>query len=177
MIDSFHRKKGLVRRRAPIIKTIASAITIGSGGSAGKEDPIAQIGSGFGSILGSLMKVGDRERRIMLLAGAAGGIGAIFKAPLGAALFAVEVLYVKEDFEFEAIIPCIISSIMGFMVFSYYDGTETIFHIPKLTLAMPAQLPFYVILGILCAAVGYIYIRFFMGQGIYFSIGSGFTGN
>jgi chloride channel protein, CIC family len=163
MIDSFHRKKGLVRRRVPIIKTIASAITIGSGGSAGKEGPIAQIGSGFGSLLGSFLKVSDRERRIMLLAGAAGGIGAIFKAPLGAALFATEVLYRKEDFEFEAIIPCILSSITGFMVFTFHDGTGTIFHIPALTLATPAQLPFYVILGILCAAVGYVYIRFFYG--------------
>jgi chloride channel protein, CIC family len=147
----------------PVIKTIASAVTIGSGGSAGKEGPIAQIGSGFGSLLGSLLKVSDRERRIMLLAGAAGGIGAIFKAPLGAALFATEVLYRKEDFEFEAIIPCILSSITGFMVFTFYDGTGTIFHIPQLTLATPIQLPFYLVLGIICAAVGYVYIRFFYG--------------
>ena len=114
MIDSFHRKKGIIRRRVPVIKTIASAITIGSGGSAGKEGPIAQIGAGFGSFLASLLKVSDKERRIMLLAGAAGGIGAIFKAPLGAALFATEVLYRKEAFEFEALIPCILSSIVGF---------------------------------------------------------------
>ena len=64
MIDSFHRKKGVIRRRVPIIKTIASAITIGSGGSAGKEGPIAQIGAGFGSFLASVLKVSDRERRI-----------------------------------------------------------------------------------------------------------------
>jgi chloride channel protein, CIC family len=163
MIDSFHRKKGKVRTRVPFIKTIASAITIGSGGSAGKEGPIAQIGSGFGSLLGSFMKVSDRERRTMLLAGAAGGIGAIFKAPLGAALFATEVLYRKEDFEFEAIIPCILSSITGFMIFTFHDGTGTVFQIPSLSLATPAQLPFYVMLGIICAIVGYIYIRFFYG--------------
>jgi len=161
MIDSFHRNRGIVRKRTPIIKTIASAITIGSGGSAGKEGPIAQIGSGFGSILGSLLRVADRERRIMLLAGAAGGIGAVFKAPLGAALFATEVLYRKEDFEFEAIIPCILSSIVGFMVFTLYDSTGTLFHIPPLSLATPAQLPFYAVLGFTCAALGYLYIRFF----------------
>jgi CIC family chloride channel protein len=161
MIDSFHRNRGIVRRRAPIIKTIASAITIGSGGSAGREGPIAQIGSGFGSILGSQLRVSDRERRIMLLAGAAGGIGAIFKAPLGAALFATEVLYRKEDFEFEAIIPCILSSIVGFMIFTFYDGTGTVFHIPPLSLATPAQLPFYAVLGFTCAALGYLYVKFF----------------
>jgi CIC family chloride channel protein len=71
MIESFHRKKGIVRKRVPIIKTIASAITIGSGGSAGKEGPIAQIGSGFASFLASLLKMNERDRRIMLLAGAA----------------------------------------------------------------------------------------------------------
>ena len=163
MIDSFHRKKGMIRRRVPIIKTVASAVTIGSGGSAGKEGPIAQIGAGFGSFLASLLKTSERERRIMVLAGAAGGIGAIFKAPLGAALFATEVLYRKEEFEFEAIIPCILSSIVGFMVFTFHDGTATIFHIPEFTLATPIQLPFYAVLGILCSAVGFAYIWFFYG--------------
>lgn len=164
MIDSFHRKKGMVRRRVPIIKTIASAITIGTGGSAGKEGPIAQIGSGFASYLASLLKLSDSERRILLLAGAAGGIGAIFKAPLGAALFATEVLYSKADFEFEAIIPCILSSIVGFMVFTFYDGAGTIFHIPAFTLATPLQLPFYGIFGLLCALVGYLYVQCFYGM-------------
>jgi len=156
MIDSFHRKKGFVRKRVPAIKTVASAITIASGGSAGKEGPIAQIGSGFGSILASFLKLSDRERRILLLAGAAGGIGAIFKAPLGAALFAAEVLYSSADFEFEAIIPCILSSVVGFMVFTLYDGTATIFQIPAFALATPGQLPFYAGLGLLCAFVGYL---------------------
>jgi chloride channel protein, CIC family len=164
MIDSFHRKKGIVRKHVPLIKTIASAITIGSGGSAGKEGPIAQIGSGFGSILASLLKLSDVERRTMLLAGAAGGIGAIFKAPLGAALFSTEVLYSKADFEFEAIIPCILSSIIGFMVFTLHDGTGTIFRIPAFTLATPAQLPFYAGLGLLSALVGYLYIKVFYGM-------------
>lgn len=164
MIDTFHRKKGIVRKRVPVIKTFASAITIASGGSAGKEGPIAQIGSGFGSILASLLKLSDKERRIMLLAGAAGGIGAIFKAPLGAALFAAEVLYSRADFEFEAIIPCILSSVVGFMVFTLHDGTATIFHIPAFTLATLGQLPFYGILGLLCAFVGYLYVKVFYGM-------------
>ncbi len=163
MVDSFHRKKGVVRRRVPIIKTIASAITIGSGGSAGKEGPIAQIGAGFGSILASALKVSDRQRRIMLLAGAAGGIGAIFKAPLGAALFAAEVLYRKEDFEFEAIIPCILSSIVAFMVYTFYNGSDVIFHTPAYSPATITQLPFYAALGVLCAFVGFPYVRFFYG--------------
>ncbi len=163
MVDAFHRKKGIIRRRVPVVKTIASAITIGSGGSAGKEGPIAQIGAGFGSFLASLLKASDRERRTMMLAGAAGGLGAIFKAPLGSALFVTEVLYSREAFEFEAIIPCILSSIVGFMIFTYYEGSDTIFHIPRLALATPAQLPFYALLGVLCTLVGFLYIRVFYG--------------
>ena len=111
MIDAFHHKGGKIRKRVPFVKIIASAITIGTGGSAGKEGPIAQIGSGFGSAFASLLKLKARERRILVLAGAAGGIGAIFQAPLGAALFAPEVLYRETEFEYEAILPCIVSSI------------------------------------------------------------------
>ena len=164
MIDSFHRKKGRVRKRVPVIKTIASAITIGSGGSAGKEGPIAQIGSGFASFMGSLLKMNDRDRRILLLAGAAGGIGAIFKAPLGAALFSTEVLYRRPEFEFEGIIPSILSSIVAYTVFTLYYGWGTLFHIPKLyPVNAPSELLIYGVFGIFCAATGMIYIRFFYG--------------
>jgi CIC family chloride channel protein len=162
MIESFHRKKGIIRKRVPFIKTIASAITIGSGGSAGREGPIAQIGSGFASFLASLLKMDDRDRRIMLLAGAAGGISAIFKAPLGAALFATEVLYRKPEFEFEGIIPSIISSIVAYTVFTFYYGWGTVFHIPKLSpVIAPSEFLIYGVFGICCAIVGFFYIHFF----------------
>ena len=165
MIDSFHRKKGIVRTRVPIIKTIASAITIGSGGSAGKEGPIAQIGSGFASFLGSLLKTDTRDRRIMLLAGAAGGISAIFKAPLGASLFATEVLYREPEFEFEAIIPSIVSSIVAYTVFTLVNGWETLFRVPHLApVISPSELLIYGIFGVLSAGVGFFYIHIFYGM-------------
>ncbi|HOO45480.1 MAG TPA: chloride channel protein, partial [Deltaproteobacteria bacterium] len=113
-IDAFHNKKGKIRPRVPLIKTITSAITIGSGGSAGREGPIAQIGAGFASYLATRLHLSDQERRIMMVAGMGGGIGSIFRAPLGGALFATEVLYSEADFEYEAIIPAIISSIVGY---------------------------------------------------------------
>jgi chloride channel protein, CIC family len=164
MIESFHRKKGIFRKRVPFVKTIASAITIGSGGSGGKEGPIAQIGSGFASFLASLLKTDERDRRIMLLAGAAGGIGAIFKAPMGAALFATEVLYRKPEFEFEAIIPSIFSSIVAYTVYTLYYGWETVFHIPSLVpIITPSELLLYTVFGGLCSLVGFIYIYFFYG--------------
>jgi CIC family chloride channel protein len=164
MVESFHRKKGIVRKRVPVIKTIASAITIGSGGSAGKEGPIAQIGSGFASFLASLLKMDERDRRIMLLAGAAGGLGAIFKAPLGSALFATEVLYRRPEFEFEGIIPCILSSIVGYTVFTLYYGWDTLFHIPRFPFTPLSELFFYGVFGVFCAAVGFFYIHTFYGM-------------
>ncbi|MBW2475577.1 MAG: chloride channel protein, partial [Deltaproteobacteria bacterium] len=90
-IDAFHNKGGIIRGRVPIIKGLASIATIGTGGSAGREGPIAQIGAGFGSFIASKLKLTSTDRRILLLAGMAGGIGATFRAPLGGALFAVEV--------------------------------------------------------------------------------------
>src|SRR4030042_6554495 len=106
----------------------------------------------------------DRERRIMLLAGAAGGIGAIFKAPLGAALFATEVLYREPEFEFEGIIPSILSSIVSSSVFTLVYGWETVFHIPRLfPIVAPSELLIYGVFGLLCAAVGFFYIHVFYG--------------
>ena len=92
-IDAFHNQAGSMRGRVPLIKSLATLATLASGGSAGKEGPIAQIGSGIGSALGRTLKMGARARRTMMVAGAAGGLGAIFRAPLGGALTAVEVLY------------------------------------------------------------------------------------
>ncbi|PWB62812.1 MAG: hypothetical protein C3F14_09225, partial [Deltaproteobacteria bacterium] len=128
MIESFHQRGGHIRKRVPFVKILASALTIGSGGSAGKEGPIAQIGSGFGSFFASALKLKPRERRILVLAGAAGGIGAIFQAPLGAALFAPEVLYRETEFEYEAILPCVISSIIAYAVYTqFYKGGALFF--------------------------------------------------
>jgi len=163
MIDSFHRGRGIVRSRVPFVKMITSAITIGSGGSAGREGPIAQIGSGFGSYLASLLKLSDRERRIMLLAGAGAGIGGIFKAPLGGALFATEVLYQDPEFEFEALIPSMIASIVSYSVFSSIMGWEPIFAVSNLQFHHPYELLFYGLLGIICAIMGIFYIKVFYG--------------
>jgi CIC family chloride channel protein len=162
MIEAFHHAGGFIRKRVPPVKVLASALTIGSGGSAGKEGPIAQIGAGLGSILASWMGLRPHDRRILVLAGAAGGIGAIFHAPLGAALFAPEVLYRETEFEFEAIMPCIVASIVASSVFDQYSGRAALF--------FPGQVNFeyrellaYLIFGAICALVGYVYIKIFYG--------------
>ena len=116
-IDSFHNKRGLIRGRIPIIKTLASAITIGTGGSGGREGPIAQIGAGFGSFLATKLNLSARDRRIMLAAGMGAGVGAIFRAPLAGALFAGEILYRDADLESDVIVPAAIASIVGYSVY------------------------------------------------------------
>ena len=80
MVRAFHRLGGRIRGRVPFVKAAASIITIGTGGSAGREGPIAQIGAGFGSFLATKLGLGEQERRLLMLSGGAGGIGAIFRA-------------------------------------------------------------------------------------------------
>ena len=162
MIDAFHRRGGYIRKRVPFVKILASAITIGSGGSAGKEGPIAQIGAGFGSFLATILKLKPRDRRILVLAGAAGGIGAIFHAPLGAALFAPEVLYRETEFEFEAILPCIVASIVASSIFDQYYGRTALFF-PGPVNFEPVELLPYALFGVVCALVGYVYVKLFYG--------------
>ena len=167
MIEAFHRGGGYIRKRVPFVKILASAITIGSGGSAGKEGPIAQIGAGFGSFLASALNLKPRERRILVLAGASGGIGAIFHAPLGAALFAPEVLYQAAEFEFEAILPCIVSSIVASSIFDQYYGRQALFAPGLVDFNIVELLP-YSLFGVICAVVGYLYVKFFYGSRDYF---------
>jgi chloride channel protein, CIC family len=164
MIEAFHRRGGYIRKRVPFVKILASAITIGSGGSAGKEGPIAQIGAGFGSFFATILKLKPRDRRILMLAGAAGGIGAIFHAPLGAALFAPEVLYRETEFESEAILPCIVSSIVASSIFDQYFGRTALFFPGPLDFA-PVELLPYAIFGVVCALVGYLYVKLFYDVG------------
>jgi CIC family chloride channel protein len=164
VIDAFHRERGIIRRRVPIIKTIASIITIGSGGSAGREGPVAQIGAGFGSFLADLLKLPDKERRLMVLAGMGGGIGSIFRAPLGGAIFGAEVLYKEPEFEYEGLIPAIISSVVAYSVYGFVYGWGSIFDTPKFVYHQPLLLLLYLVFGVIAALVGILYVRVFYGM-------------
>ena len=161
-IDAFHNRGGVVRSRVALVKSIATICTLSSGGSAGKEGPVSQIGASIGSTLGSWVKMGPRARRTLLLAGAAGGLGAIFRAPLGGTFTAIEALY-KEDFETDALVPCLISSVMAYTVFCSVLGFGHIFDVDLDPFNNPAQLIFYLALGVICSVMGYLYIRFFHG--------------
>jgi chloride channel protein, CIC family len=163
MIDAFHNKRGVIRSRVPFVKSLATIATLGLGGSAGREGPIAQIGAGFGSWIATKFGLSARDRRIMLLAGTAGGLGAIFRSPLGGAITAIEVLY-SEDFESEALIPSIISSVTAYAIFASIFGYDKIFAIPPLAWRGTQELAIYVMLGLICVPVGVFYIRAFYGM-------------
>lgn len=167
-IEAFHRRGGVIRGRVPIIKTIASVVTIGTGGSAGREGPIAQIGAGFGSFVATKLGLSAQDRRILLLAGMAGGIGATFRSPLGGALFAVEVLYRDPEFEHEGLIPCIISSIIAYSLFGAVTGWEPLLDTPLFHFDHPEELFLYLVLGIACALFGVGYVKVFYGMRDYF---------
>ena len=162
-IDAYHRKGGFIRSRVPIIKTLASALTLTSGGSGGREGPIAQIGAGFGSFLATILKLSDRERRIMMAAGIGAGVGSIFRAPLAGALFAAEVLYRDPEFEPEVIMPAGISSVVAYCLFCLVFGWGSLFESPDFLFYNPLELGPYLVLSLVLAATGVLYIKSFYG--------------
>jgi CIC family chloride channel protein len=171
VIRAFHRMRGDIRGRVPIVKALATAVTIGSGGSAGREGPIAQIGAGFGSFLASLFDLSDRDKRVLVVCGMAGGIGSIFRSPFGGAIFAIEVLY-RRDYEVEAMIPAFTSSIVAYTVFEVIFGkltgtpfgTHTIFSTPPMSISSAWEMFVYLLLGLVAAgiAIGYVKVFYFI---------------
>lgn len=155
-IRSFHREEGRIRARIPLLKTIASAITIGSGGSAGREGPTAQISAGYGSIVATILKLNPRDRRIALAVGIGAGIGSIFKSPLGGALLSAEILY-RRDIEVEALVPGLIASVIGYIIFCTYDGYEPIFKFPVVHISA-LHIPFFMVEGVVCGFFGLLYV-------------------
>jgi CIC family chloride channel protein len=162
-IAAYHYEEGRVRARIPLIKLVASAITIGSGGSGGREGPTAQISAGFGSLLARWLGLSVADRRIALAAGMGAGIGAIFRAPLGGALIGAEILY-SQDLEIDVIIPALIASIIGYAIYGAWAGWEPIFgNQAQDAFNTPVQLIYYAVLGVMCGGIGILYARSFHG--------------
>jgi CIC family chloride channel protein len=157
-----HNPKG-VRGRVTLIKLVASAITIGSGGSAGREGPAAQISAGFGSLLSRRLQLSPQDSRIAVAVGVGSGIGAIFRAPLGGAVLGAEILY-RDDLEPEALFPSLVAAIVGFSVFGAIEGFEPIFGtLNSAVFDHPVQLLYYALLGICAGLVGRLYAGGFYG--------------
>lgn len=160
MIKAFHTQGGVIRPAVPALKSSTAILTIAAGGAAGQEGPISQLGAGFGSLLAQKLGLTARQRRILLLAGAAGGLGAIFRAPLGGAITAVEVLYC-EDFEAEALLPAVVSSVVAYTLFAFVFGGRAILATPDYTFTNAFELPFYLALAVAASLAARLFIRVF----------------
>jgi CIC family chloride channel protein len=136
MITAFHQQGGVIRKRVAGVKLLASLFTLGTGGAGGREGPTMQIGGALGSWVGKVLNVTTAERRILMVAGVAAGIAAVFRTPLGAALLAVEVLY-RDDFESDALIPAVLASVTAYSVVISIFGESTLF-------AHPGRFPFVI---------------------------------
>jgi CIC family chloride channel protein len=129
-IRAFHHIGGFIQARVPLVKTIASAITIGSGGASGREGPISQVAAGVGSVYATLTHRSDEERRFLVLIGMASGLSAIFRSPIGTAIFAIEVLYSDMEFDAAALFYTLLGSIVAYTVNGLFVGWQPLFQVP-----------------------------------------------
>jgi chloride channel protein, CIC family len=150
VVKAFHRTGGFIRSRVAPLKFLASALTIGSGGSAGREGPIALIGAGIGSIYATVLgHRRDEERSFLVLMGMAAGLSAIFRSPIGAAFFAIEVLYGSMEFESGALLYTMLASVAAYGVNGFFVGWQPLFIIPTgQTVLEPWNYAWYGVLGI-----------------------------
>ncbi len=162
VVKALHFTGGTLRARVAPVKMLASAITIGSGGSAGREGPTALIAAGFGSVYATWFKRPEREKRLIVMMGMAAGLSAIFRSPIGTAIFAVEVLYSSIEFESEGLLYCMLAAIIAYAVNGAFVGWEPLFNVP--TLSAPTRVAsygWYILLGAASGIVGTALPEFF----------------
>lgn len=157
VMQSLILRGGAIRPRVAFVKALASSITIGTGGSVGREGPIVQIGASLGSTIGRFFRVSPTRMKTFVGCGAAAGIAAAFNAPVAGALFAVEILL--GDFAFTQFSPIVISSVMATVISHKFEGNFAAFQVPKYQLVSPYELLFYFILGALCAVAAFAFIK------------------
>ncbi|HET6794765.1 MAG TPA: chloride channel protein, partial [Acidimicrobiales bacterium] len=169
-ISAVHQNPKGIRTRVSIIKILASAITIGSGGSGGREGPTAQISAGFGSVVARFLNLSPDDARIAVSVGVASGIGAIFRAPLGGAVLGGELLY-RDDVEVEALIPALVASVMAFAVFGAAEGYNPIFGSVGGYAFSGKHLPYFAAVGIAAGLMGRLYAStFYSGTALFHRI-------
>jgi len=152
-VEAFHRKEGLIRPQVAPVKMLASAITIGSGGAAGREGPIALIASGLGSLYARLAHRTEEERRLLLLAGMAAGLSAIFRSPMGTGVFAIEILYGRMEFEVGALLYTMLSSAVAYTVNGAFVGFRPLFKVPTIPTPAFSDYASYAVLGLAASLV------------------------
>jgi CIC family chloride channel protein len=156
-IEAYHHG-GVIRRRVVPVKGLAAILALSAGGSGGREGPTMQIGAAIGAAVGRLLPARRAERRVLLVAGIAAGISAVFRTPLGAALLATEMLY-RDDFEADALVPSIFASVVSYSTAIALLGETTLFgQLPRFPFT-PGHLPLYALLAIAIALAAAAFAR------------------
>lgn len=171
VMDAVYYKKGVIRPVVAAVKSLASALSIGSGGSVGREGPIIQIGSSFGSTVAQLLHLPTWQRITLIAAGAGGGIAATFNTPIGGILFAVEIII--HEVSVRTMLPVMMSTAVATYVGDLFFGSSPSFVIPRLhsnyfLSTQPITLLTYVGLGVLTGVLSVLYIKFIYGAEDFF---------
>ncbi|MFL2915064.1 MAG: chloride channel protein [Nitrospinia bacterium] len=159
-------KAGKIRKRTLLTCSTTSALTIGSGGSAGREGPTVQIGSAVGSALGNLFHLSHERVQVLVGCGAAAGIAASFNAPLAGVLFALEIILT--NFTIHTFSPIVVASVIGTATGRAMEGNEITFSVPVHELVSYSEIVFYLFLGILCGVISKLFtFTFFKANDIF----------
>ncbi|MEB3755721.1 MAG: chloride channel protein [Desulfurococcales archaeon] len=158
-IKAIHHYWGAVRARVPAVKLFTSGIFVGMGGSAGTEGPLVQSGAGMGYLVAQRIKADKYLRRMFAIVGIGGAIGAVFRAPLGGSVFAIEVLY-RKDYETSAFVPAIVTSITSYTVYSIYYGFKPLLPLGKIPIG-PWDILFAILIGIFIVPFSIAFVKIF----------------
>lgn len=162
VMDAIHYNDGRIRPQVAVVKSIASAVSIGSGGSVGREGPIIQIGAAFGSTLGAIFRLPPRQKIILICAGAGGGIAATFNAPLGGVLFAIELLLLSVNAR--SLLPVALGTMTATYIGRWLLSTHPSFDVPDLVipdfhLVQGWGLVLFLPLGLIMGLVCWVFVR------------------
>ena len=168
-VRAFHRGESISRGVIPV-KSVASVLTVGFGGSAGYEGPVTLLGAACGSVVNRAFKLDKRASRILMAAGLAAGISALFRAPFAGAIFGAEIFYSSSDMEADTIMPSVIASVMSYTIFCCFYGWEPLFAMPPWAFANGLRLLPYLVLAFVVALGARFYISVFRGTERWFSV-------
>lgn len=157
VMNAVARMGGIIRPRVAVVKTIASAICIGSGGSAGREGPIVQIGSAIGSTVGQLFRMSGDRVKILVGCGAAAGISAVFNAPIAGVIFSLEIIL--GDFTIKTFSPVILASVVASVISRTFLGDHPAFDVPEYSLVSAWEFPLYILMGCLMGGLGVTFTK------------------
>jgi CIC family chloride channel protein len=168
VMEAIITKRGIIRARVVVVKAFASAFTLGTGGSAGSEGPIIQIGSAWGSSIGQLFRISEANTKTLIACGAAAGISAIFNAPIAGVLFAIEIIL--GEFTISAFTPVVISSVLSAVVAQGFIGDRPVFLTPDYHFSGGLELFWFVVLAVMAGGLAVAFIKLLYGAEDYFDL-------